>query len=234
MKFIRKREEPSEYLRWKQQKSEDWQPNWENLRDGKDGSGLKPKSSLKKSLMEEQGYLCCYCGRRIDLSSSHIEHLKPRHSYPKLSLDYSNLLASCPGYSEEEALEHFQHGKLPQEHCGHLKGSWYDEKLMVSPLEERCEISFRYTAFGEILAGSSLECKEASLETIKRLGLNASSLQRARRTVLEEIISFVDELSDEELLNLAQDLDKPDDEGKYVRFYSAIVYVLKALIFPHK
>jgi len=55
--------------------------------------GFKEKDDIRKYLLEEQGYLCAYCMRRIDM-----EHMKIEHWYPEdlLSdiecLDYKNML----------------------------------------------------------------------------------------------------------------------------------------------
>jgi uncharacterized protein (TIGR02646 family) len=55
------------------------------------------KEKIKKALIEEQGYICCYCGGRVNEANSHIEHFLPKDSYIKLTYDYTNLLISCNG-----------------------------------------------------------------------------------------------------------------------------------------
>lgn len=59
------------------------------------------KDDLKKSLLEEQGYLCAYCMSRISLEKMKIEHFLPQSVYPSEALEYSNLLAVCRGYEGE-------------------------------------------------------------------------------------------------------------------------------------
>ena len=58
MKYVEKRHEPEAFAQWKALANEDWQPTYGDL------SG-DPKVSVKRSLMREQGYLCCYCERRL-------------------------------------------------------------------------------------------------------------------------------------------------------------------------
>ncbi|XZF61302.1 MAG: retron system putative HNH endonuclease [Gloeotrichia echinulata DVL01] len=88
MKYIQKSEEPESFTAWKKLANDDWNPSWEDLR--------KPqKTYVHNSLLQEQGFICCYCGRHINHENSHIEHLQPRTTYPQLALDYTNLLASC-------------------------------------------------------------------------------------------------------------------------------------------
>jgi hypothetical protein len=37
----------------------------------------RPKDPLKKALLTEQGYICCYCMKRISEEKMEIEHFKP-------------------------------------------------------------------------------------------------------------------------------------------------------------
>ena len=56
------------------------------------------KKKLREALLEDQGYICCYCGKRIkDDDNTRIEHLKPKSNHKHLTFDYANLLASCQG-----------------------------------------------------------------------------------------------------------------------------------------
>lgn len=45
---------------------------------------LQEKQRLKQDLLEEQGYLCCYCMGRIDIDSMKIEHRMSQSKYPDL------------------------------------------------------------------------------------------------------------------------------------------------------
>jgi len=88
MKFIAKQEESAEFREWKELACADWHPDWNNLAGA-------PKNKLHKTLLVEQGYICCYCNRFIDKTDSHIEHLVPRSQDSEKELDYNNVLASC-------------------------------------------------------------------------------------------------------------------------------------------
>ena len=60
------------------------------------------KKELRESLIEEQGFVCCYCLKRIpenkmDLNHTKIEHFKCQKKYPHLDLEYSNLHLACKG-----------------------------------------------------------------------------------------------------------------------------------------
>lgn len=54
------------------------------------------KTELRRSLLEEQGYLCAYCMKRIRQENKvKIEHYEARNK--ENELDYQNLLAVCDG-----------------------------------------------------------------------------------------------------------------------------------------
>jgi|GEM_PF-1152246 len=56
------------------------------------------KKALRKTLVEEQAYLCCYCGKQIGLNhKTIIEHLYPKSKDKSKTFEYANLLASCDG-----------------------------------------------------------------------------------------------------------------------------------------
>ena len=92
MKHIIKCSEPQAFADWKDQANEDWQPDYDDL------SGA-PKEAVKEALMKEQGYLCCYCERRLTDDDSHIEHLRPQSDPAVDPLDFANMLCSCQNHS---------------------------------------------------------------------------------------------------------------------------------------
>jgi uncharacterized protein (TIGR02646 family) len=227
MKYIPKGQEPAKFSQWKAQANENWQPTWDTLRGSE-------KSEVHQSLLQEQGYICCYCGMRIDLNTSHIEHFKPRKHFPELALDYSNFLSSCPGEGQDNAGGLLQNpdSKQPEtpilgEHCGHQKASWYDPALTVSPQGPNCADYFRYTGLGEILPVADPLLKAAAQETIKQLRLDHPRLEASRRSALQGIVDALDTLSNDDLQKLAEDYKKPNDKGEYVRFCGAVSYLLR-------
>lgn len=116
MRYISKGPEPDELRAWKARANPAWEPSWDSFQNPE-------KAAVGDALRAEQGHLCCYCCGRINALTSHIEHLRPRSTYPKGSaayeanaLDYGNMLASCPGETEDP--------HPPSQHCGHAKGDW--------------------------------------------------------------------------------------------------------------
>lgn len=217
MKFIDKKDPPPKFVDWKNQANENWQPNWSKLANPE-------KKEVRTSLLKEQGYICCYCGRRIDSRDSHIEHFKPRNLYPDLQLDYDNLIASCNKDKDPNIPP-----PVPV-HCGHKKDKWYEKKLMVSPLIDNCTEFFRYTEDGQILATESSDKQDAAAKTIEKLDLNISKLQKMRQAAIAGILDGLDIDNVEDIQKLITAFEKPNTEGKYDEFCFAIVYVLNQLI----
>lgn len=213
MKYIQKGEEPEKFTIWKALSNDNWQPSWD------DNFQAPEKPIVHEALLKEQGYICCYCGMRITKATSHIEHLKPRSAYPDLALEYTNLLASCQGESEEPP-------PVPV-HCGHKKKYWYDEYLMVSPLENHCVDFFKYLASGEILPTDDPQKKAAAETTIEYLALNINKLQNMRRVAIGTALLTLEDLNEAEIQQLAQGYEKPDSNGQYIQFCTAISYLLK-------
>lgn len=121
-------------------------------------------SRLNKELVSEQKGLCAYCCCQIDEGKSHNEHIEPRHPgtyVSKKSLDYTNVVASCYGFSGEKT-------------CGPKKENDYDESRFVSPLNPKCEEIFTYLPDGTI---------EGDDYTINLLNLNSYRLKEARKAV---------------------------------------------------
>jgi uncharacterized protein (TIGR02646 family) len=136
------------------------------------------KNSIKTSLLNEQNNRCCYCEQKLHTESSHhtksshIEHIKPQSKFPKESLDYDNLLASCNGNNKSES-------------CGHKKDDWYCENTFVHPLKTDCLEHFKFRANGEMLGKT-----EFGKITVQQLGLNSRHLQSKREGVLRQYRSL--------------------------------------------
>jgi uncharacterized protein (TIGR02646 family) len=133
---------------------------------------LDLRSRIKKSLLNEQDHLCCYCEKKIDTENSHIEHIKPQSQFPTESLDYDNLLASCNGNNKSES-------------CGHKKDKWYCENTFIHPLKPKCLENFQFLPNGEMIGKT-----EAGVTTVEFLGLNSRHLQTKRAGILRQYRSL--------------------------------------------
>ena len=204
MKYIVKSAEPVNFSDWKTMANSEWQPIYDDL------SGAE-KAAVKNALMEEQGYICCYCERRLTDNDSHIEHFRPQSDNAVDPLDYGNMLCSCQ--------KHLNKGD--PRHCGNLKNGWFDEQLLISPLTPACEVSFAYTADGEIYPADKSD--KAAVATIKRLGLGISKVNAMRSMAIEPFLS--EDLDAEDLNNFVIGYLKRDNQGMFGEFWTTVNFL---------
>ena len=205
MIYIQKNEEPDEIVRWKRKfkNVHGRVPQYDDIRQAQE------KKILKEALMSEQKKVCCYCCTRLRIEQMHIEHFRPQSTYPDLSLEYDNLLASCQGEK--------QLGK----NCGHAKKNQFDETLMISPLEEGCEQHFVYQWDGTV-ESASMEDKVAKY-TIDVLALNERRLCKARETAIWESGVFTNSWEENHQMLLKYD---DSDIEELPPYWDAIRYFL--------
>nr|VFK55459.1 MAG: TIGR02646 family protein [Candidatus Kentron sp. TUN]VFK61469.1 MAG: TIGR02646 family protein [Candidatus Kentron sp. TUN]VFK65952.1 MAG: TIGR02646 family protein [Candidatus Kentron sp. TUN] len=201
MKHIVKQDEPEAFIRWKAPAGPDWQPSYGVL-------GGKPKQAVKKALMVEQGYICCYCERRLTDDDAHIEHFRPQSDPAIDPLDFGNLLCSCQNRLK----------KGEPRHCGHRKGDWFDDTLLISPLDPGCERRFKFTYDGEIKSAADPDA--AAFKTIEKLGLNIPKLKSQRVEALEPFLE--ENLSLEEVRTFVSGYLEKDSSGRFGEFWSMI------------
>lgn len=201
MKYIVKNVEPQAFTDWKALANEDWKPSYDKL------SGVE-KQVVKTALMQEQGYLCCYCERRLTDEDSHIEHFRPQHDSLVDPLDFSNLLCSCQNK--------LRTGE--PRHCGNLKGDWFDDRWLISPLNSGCEQRFIYYGSGTIHPANAED--EAARLTIERLGLGIAKLNDLRKKAVEP---FLDEsLTDGDFRTFVAAYLRRDNENRFGEFWTTI------------
>ena len=213
MKHIIKDQDTPEFDKWKALANEDWQPTYEDLRDPE-------KKEIKDSLLNEQGYICCYCERRLTDNDSHIEHFNPQSNNAANPLDYANMLCSCQ--------KQLKQGK--PRHCGNLKGNWFDDQLLVSPLDLDCEGHFAHTADGKIQPAR--ESDDAARMTIEKLGLNINRLIALRKKAIEP---FLDEdLSEQERSQFVSGYLRRNTGGMFEEFWTTINYIFMQNVYNNE
>lgn len=149
--------------------------------------GLRKKKALyravKQALAQEQGYICCYCGRRITgKADSQIEHIfaKGTPTYEEMQLDYeSNLLACCDGGKSQRTTDSIRKEDI---YCEAPKG---DKILPINPLILNCEDMFMFSEDGEVLGVS-----KAAEVTIKILNLNSPVIKTMRKYAIDNYALF--------------------------------------------
>lgn len=174
MKYIHKNPEPVELRQYRQEANASY-------------AGLRKKKALyrkvKRSLAEEQGFICCYCGRRITGGTdSQIEHIfaKGTPIYEEMQLDYeTNLLACCDGGKNARKTDSIRKEDI---YCEAPKG---DTILPINPLNPDCEKKFIFAEDGEVLGVS----KDAEV-TIKILNLNSPVIKTMRKYAIDNYALF--------------------------------------------
>jgi len=134
-------------------------------------------------LHAEQGAICAYTGRRIQLRPGppreigfHLEHLKPQdHREEGEDTAYNNLVVCWP---EPNTQQSAPYGAA-------LKANWpspAEEPLFVSPLRADCSARFTFDRRGNMTATHTEDA--AAQETIERLGLNHKELTALRKAAI--------------------------------------------------
>lgn len=141
------------------------------------------KAALRVSLLEEQGYICCYCGQRVSSADSIIEHLKCRDRYPRLELDYMNLMCSCLGGQDKRS----RNPQYPL-HCDAIKGN---VDIPLSPLIAESETLFKFDEDGHIYG-----MDDRAEEVIQKLNLDNSKLVAKRKNAIDAYRWLDDEFTD--------------------------------------
>jgi uncharacterized protein (TIGR02646 family) len=173
---------------------------------------------IHQHLLNEQGWLCCYTGMNVDESISHIEHLKPQSEcQDDEDVDYTNLLAAYPG------------DRMPCEFGAKAKDNWYDERLLISPLDRRCETKFRFDQFGHI-EEADINDRQAK-ETIRRLRLDHMSLNEMRASAIKEAL-FPDskQLGRAKLNDAAQHYCQRNSEHRFRPYCFVVAQVAQDLL----
>ena len=139
----------------------------------------KENAILRKQLLEEQGYLCCYCMSRISETKSKIEHFKAQSIFRDLQIDYGNLFVACKG------------GEGTTERCcDTLKGNNSLKSInFFLPIENE----IRYSKKGHISSMVTTE-KEMSLLTKEMneiLNLNSNLLVKNREQTYKDFKSSI-------------------------------------------
>jgi uncharacterized protein (TIGR02646 family) len=210
MRHFTKGGAPTSFDAWKALSNDDWQPSYGNLANPE-------KRELHKALLDEQGSACCYCGRRISLADSHIEHFRPQEQREDLALSFENLFASCIRETEPGA----------PLHCGHTKGHDFEEDRHVSPLDPTCERRFGYSLVGAILPKDNGATYMTGL-----LRLDIDFLRNRRSEVLTRVFDeeFLASVTNQELASLAKAYRAPDAEGNHESFGHVVARYAEQLL----
>ena len=201
MKHIDKSTEPGEFSSWKEKDKMAHRPNWNRV-------PAQIKRRVHESLIREQGFICCYCERSINVDTSHVEHFRPVSRFRNKQLNYDNLHCSCQ--RELSAGE--------PRHCGRLKDDWFDSELLVSPMSSDCETRFGFTGAGDIFPRCRTD--DGAKATIRELGLNLPKLRALRAAAVDGLCDLP---RDDIRLLMERRVN-----GRFQQFHTTIMQVLLA------
>jgi uncharacterized protein (TIGR02646 family) len=213
MRYIVKGNAPSQYLEWLAKANENWTPTYANLQNPE-------KQQLHSHLIAEQGYTCCYCGRRIGPTTSHIEHFRPQDAHQDLELSYENMHASCLRELSPS---------MPI-HCGHAKSNLFDETSYISPLDIDCENRFLYSLDGGIHPAAAADTAAVTMREI--LKLDIPFLQKRRRETLFGIFDddFLNSATPIELSVIIDGYQRKDENDVLSEFSHVVVTFASGLM----
>jgi uncharacterized protein (TIGR02646 family) len=195
------------------------------------------KEDIRNNLLEEQGYICCYCMKRIPEKINDngkisydmkIEHFQCQNNFSNLRLEYKNLLGACTGNM----------GKSKRlQTCDTFKGESLD--LTINPSSDviDCETLFKYNSEGEI--SSITNDENINKQINKVLNLNMQTLKDNRKQVYLEVqrkIEMESKQKPDKKLKISyfeQEKIKwvtKNNDGKYKEFCMVAVYYLNKKI----
>lgn len=187
--------------------------------DYKDDLDQATMTQLREALLEDQGYVCCYCQKRIPeklLPKSKIEHFECRHSFPDKQLDFKNLFIACNGI-----------GNKKERTCDTKKDKYSLNSFDFFTTTFEDEIA--YSKIGTISAKNN----DIDAELNDILNLNDDNLIEARKQVLF-IINFLKRKIgsstgsyQNKLTKLIEEWSSKDENGKFKPYFSAGIYYLK-------
>lgn len=181
----------------------------------KEGCNKREVDNLRKQLLEEQGYICCYCMSRINCNNSKIEHLKPQSIYKNLQIDYSNLFVACNGGEGNKANQQF---------CDTKKG---ESEFKYLDLLRNIENDLEYEKIGQngIKIFSNNTDLNSDIENI--LNLNIRILMKNRKEAYNKTIENLKSrgFSISNIKKVKEYFMKKHN-GKYEPFCQMIVYFL--------
>jgi uncharacterized protein (TIGR02646 family) len=184
---------------------------------------------FKRSLIREQGYVCCYCGCSIVFDNVTIEHVLPKGKYRHLVGEYENLLVSCEGgrdipQNPATGVPLYERDFYLQ-HCDASKG---ENEIPIKPYDKDCESRFTYEIDGKI---SYDPADTDAWTTISVLQLDSPYLEQSRKDEIENAIYDGEGkmLSPDELEKQFDRMMSKDRLGHYHTFHFVVASVILGL-----
>jgi uncharacterized protein (TIGR02646 family) len=163
------------------------------------------RNEILAKLLASQKSLCGYCECPISYAHYHFEHFEEQHDAPTRIFDYSNLLLSCEGERNPVTKPEPTMDKIYRKDnisCGHRKTKGQhgeieiDYALLLNPSNN---VSALFSYFDGVVEPSKT-CNLTEIEqvkyTIKRLNMDASRLENARISQIDEVQKLLEDLTE--------------------------------------
>lgn len=181
------------------------------------GAKYEAVPELRKALLEEQGYLCAYCMRRIPIrdtnsnESTRIDHILSRTKHPELQLNYSNMVVCCPGAITSDF------------HCDKQKG---ENDITINLFEDHFFDTLSYSSKDGRIKSSDAESDRQINEL---LNLNHALLKRNRLKTLRGVILMLNRIgwTSSNIRHQIEIWNQKDQQGHYKPYNSIVVWFLK-------
>lgn len=215
MRLIRKGPEPPLLLAYRKTRGARY--------DGLPGDA---KTELRSALVRDQLGLCCFCMQRVEPAVAPVLKVKIAHLIPQKvdglrDLEWSNLLAACPGN---------EGASLARQHCDTRQGN---SVLHVSPCEPEHIATLSYSGRGEIQ--SSREDLQKDLD--ETLNLNDVGLCARRRDAVTSMARALrkrdkGQFTTPNLQRALGECSTPDARGNLPPFAGALEWWLRRRLGP--
>lgn len=183
-----------------------------------DNLGKREMVDLRKKLLKDQGYICCYCQKRIPhklIVKSKIEHFKCQENNPLLQLDFNNLFIACNGIGNGNKFT-----------CDTKKANSNINSFNL--ISSNLTTKIKYTKNGIVFSND--QNIKNDIENI--LNLNDENLRKSREGVFKAIEQIKKQCGLKgsykgNLEKKIQDCILKNTEGKFQPFYGVSLYYLK-------
>lgn len=236
MLYIKKKSPPSEMLRKVSEIKST--PEWKKINVGdtraiRDQFEALPKDAIRKSLLEEQHYLCAYCMHKIENNPlrTSIEHWYPLSKDKEMALDYNNMLAVCDGG------ENWKGKEKKNLCCDAFKAD--EAELKISPLNKRQMEKITYTKDGFIKTEPQDQRMDEEIRDVLRLnGIwkndkfladTTTGLVKGRKDAYQRYEDFIKRLGKKGRCTSAQVKKKIDEiktADEWLEYAGVILYFL--------
>lgn len=215
MRYIRKGSEPESLTQYKMESNAYF-------------DGYDRKDDVRARLMEEQGFLCAYCMRRIkNISDVKIEHIVPQSSLkenPRKALDYRIMVGVCYGNEKKGR------GK----NCLTCDAHRGNKDIEVTPLDENIIRQIKYDSDNGYIESDDSAINE-SLDKILNLNYDGPDayLPQNRKAALEACKNKLSSMQKKglwtrrNLERILQMYESADEEGKLIPYSGIAIWYIK-------